>query len=524
MAGPDDKLQAEANDRLKDARAQKAPWALDFRECYFFAAPQRQRWVTSETAPSLARIRDESELQTSQAFILTGDFVTEVVNTYMPEAQPWCERGRGMFVPEDVWKKIEKDVRKGDAAIFNAIKASNLYTEVAKGFDPDLAIGTVGLWIDRRGMHRPIHTVAIPLRELDVNLGPENDIDDRFHTKHTTNAKLPALLGPEITKGLPRDIREAIEKKPKEKTRVSWGFWRLWDREDDECWQHVVLLKDRLLHSTALKGEGSCPLIVGRFGPTADWPWGMGPLLKGLPDLRQVDELEGAKIENVDLSLRPPIAYPDDSFAAVEQGLETGMAYPVVPGRGQDIKKIYDVPPPDKAIYQSVEMLAALRKLFFVDFPEQSGDTPPTLGQWLDELARAQRRLGTPGLPFWREVCAPIFLRFKYLLEAAGTIAPIKVNGMAVSLTPMNPAQRAAEQQEITMAVQSMQIIGQLFPEEFKAWIDGKSTMDALLKKMRVTLVKFREQDQVDQAVGMISQLLKGKLPGVEAPVGAVPL
>jgi hypothetical protein len=42
-----------------------------------------------------------AELQTSLAMELSQDFVTETVNTYMPEAQQWCERGRGMFVPQD---------------------------------------------------------------------------------------------------------------------------------------------------------------------------------------------------------------------------------------------------------------------------------------------------------------------------------------------------------------------------------------------------------------------------------------
>jgi hypothetical protein len=38
-------------------------------------------------------------------------------------------------------------------------------------------------------------------------------------------------------------------------------------------------------------------------------------------------------------------------------------------------------------------------------------------------MARAQRRIGRPGLPFWREGPAKIFLRFKYLLERAGAIS-----------------------------------------------------------------------------------------------------
>src|SRR6266581_354778 len=86
------------------------------------------------------------------------------------------------------------------------------------------------------------------------------------------------------------------------------------------------------------------------------------------------------------------------------------------------------------ANYAYEQKLKKLRKLFYVDLPEQTGDTPPTLGQWLDEMARAQRRIGTPGLPFWREGPAKIFLRFKYLLEKQGAIQPVKVDDKTVAL------------------------------------------------------------------------------------------
>ena len=99
-------------------------------------------------------------------------------------------------------------------------------------------------------------------------------------------------------------------------------------------------------------------------------------------------------------------------------------------------------------------------------------------------------------MPFWREGPAKIFLRFKYLLEKAGTIKPITVDGKAVALMPMNPTQRAAEQQEIAMAVHGLQIAAQLWPEEYKVNVDGSATMKALFEKMRIELIKFRDPEQ----------------------------
>ena len=64
------------------------------------------------------------------------------------------------------------------------------------------------------------------------------------------------------------------------------------------------------------------------------------------------------------------------------------------------------------------------------------------------------------------------------------------------------------------MAVHGLQLCGQFFPEEFKMWIDGRRTMDALLSKLRVELVSMRDPQQVQSAVDKIAQLAQGQPPG----------
>jgi len=516
-------VHESAKQRLAAARMWKDLWVLDFKECYFFCAPQRQRQVSSQTAPATQRLLDMPELYTDQAFILCADFVTELVNTYLPEAQRWVERGRGQDLPAQAWDQVKEQVQEDDNRIFEAIKASNFYSELPKAFYPDIAIGTSALWIDRSHPYKAISCLAVPLRELEINLGPDGEIDDRFVVRYVRNSSVRGVLGDELYGKLPKDLVDENNKRATARTQIVWGFWRKWEHEHDEVWQHVVMVKDQVIHEAEMRGEGSCPLVVCRFNPTADWPWGVGPMLQGLPTFRQIDELERQRTEHGELSLTPPITFPDDSFVAVEQGLEPGMAYPIRPGSETAIKPIYQVPPPEEGAYMYQEKLKNLRKLFYVDYPEQTGDTPPTLGQWLDEMARAQRRIGTPGMSFWREGPRSFFLRFKYLLERAGVILPLKVDGRVVSAMPLNPAQRAAEQQDIATATQYIQIAASGFPEEYRAAVDGTATMQAFAAKMRVlALIKFRPPEQVQQAVQMMSQLaaLKQKA-GAEPPEGA---
>lgn len=66
------------------------------------------------------------------------------------------------------------------------------------------------------------------------------------------------------------------------------------------------------------------------------------------------------------------------------------------------------------------------------------------------------------------------------------------------------------------MAVHGLQLCAQFWPEEFKMWVDGKQTMMALLGKLRVELVKFRDPKQVDSVIGQMKQLVGGQPPGAQ--------
>jgi hypothetical protein len=217
----------------------------------------------------------------------------------------------------------------------------------------------------------------------------------------------------------------------------------------------------------------------------------------------------------MELSLRPPVTFPSFSFSSVEQGFESGMAYPIEPGHEGAIKKIYDAPPAQTGNYAYEDKLKKLRKLFYVDLPEQSGDTPPTRAQWLDEAARAQRRIGTPGMPFWRDL-AQIFMRFKYLLEKSGAIQPVKAgNGSTVSTQPMNPTQAAAKLQQLAEAAQTAQTLGGMFPEEFKMNIDGRKSMVEWIKEAGVgELLVIRPIKEVKDATTQMAQLTAGRHVG----------
>lgn len=518
---PFKKETEEACARLAECEKQKQEFDLDIRESYYFSAPHRAREIRSAQALSTSKPDDAGKLQTGIAMELADDFVTVIINSFMPPAEPWAEQKPGMFLPAEVRTQAKKIADEQDPVIFEAIRASNLYEELPKAASPDLAIGTMALWIDDPRPAENIVVQAVPLHELEINIGPFGEIDDRFVVRHTKNRHVKALLGSVYDK-LDAECRRDIEdpKKQDENTVIRWGYWRLWERRDDVVWQHVVMKDKKVVYTATLVGAGSCPLIPFRFAPSPEWAFGNGPLIKSLPELRTLDEIEGKKIEHIDMSIKPPMGYPDDSMAAIEGGVESGTWYPVRPGSQDAIKRLVDPGTMEPAIYEVSEKERMLRHRFYLDWPEQRGDTPPTATQWLDEMQIAQRRIGTPGMSFWKEGPAHIFLRFKYLLVKAGRIQEVKVDGKTISLQPYNPAQRAAEQQEVAMFARFAQLGAPLFPEEWKLVTNGAKTLDMLAEKMRVKKIWVaRSEDEQKAAVQQIAQLMGGQ-PGEAPAVG----
>lgn len=64
------------------------------------------------------------------------------------------------------------------------------------------------------------------------------------------------------------------------------------------------------------------------------------------------------------------------------------------------------------------------------------------------------------------------------------------------------------------MAVHGLQIAAQMWPEEYKLVVDGKATMMALFQKMRIELIKYRNQKQVDTVLKQMTQLIGSTAPG----------
>lgn len=518
-------LQTEALQRLQAARQEKTKIENDLQNCFYYAAPRRVRRQSSQAGSSNERPGDDRQLQTSFGFEVVDDFMSMLIETFTPREGRWAERRLPSSPDEDGQEDPEIDelnklIAAEDKKIFDLIRSSNYYAEKAKTGVPDGAIGVVAMTVTDPGRGQPIKCLGVPIRELDMALGPDGKVDFRSITRNTLYRHLRAELGAIYGK-IPDEEQKKVKDSPEAQAEIVWAWWRNWENVGDVEWSHVVLLNGRVIHNGSMVGEGSCPLVIGRFGSTPDFAWPDGPLVKSLPDLVSLDETRAALIENLDFTLRPPKAYEDDATINIpDGGVRPGDLLPKRPSGGQKaFEDIYEPRPIDAALFEVDHLQMRIRRLHYVDFPEQKGKTPPTATQWIDELVIRQRRIGTPGYAFWREEPYETFQRFRYLGEKRGRVRPLsEIEGIPADaeLQPYNPAERAQDSQDIATAVRFAEIGQAIAPTMWQARVDEGKTLDNLKKKFRDEIVVLRSNEEAEERIKLLASLGMNMLGGQE--------
>lgn len=490
-------IAQDFNVRLADARQFKSDIRPDLSEGYFFTRPRRARDVMSSNIKVRRPVpKDVDSLMTTLGIECSEDFAGFIMNTFMPANVSWCKRGRGA-IPLAQWNDIAPQVDEADNAIMATMRSSNLDSALYMAYDPDLSIGTAAIWIDDDKIWKTPAAKVVPIRKLEINIDANGDIDDRFVVDGVFGSKLNAIL-PGVK--LPDKLQAKVSKSPKEVFAVVRGFWRNWQKPNDDIWCYTIMVDDQVVFYEELKSKAQMPLIVTRFKPDPDQPWGNGPAIESLPYMRVLDMLSGAQQDRADLAIAPPFAYPNDGVINFEDGIRHGMAYPMAPGSGRDFQELFFKGDVNLGMFTIEALEKSIRRKWYVDMPQQSGKTPPTLGQWLDQVAQVQKRVGLVGQRFWAEGPMEYFKRFKFLLEARGLVQKIDT-GNGNSLEPYNPAIKSQEWEAVQKASQLLSISKSALGLDGQAAIDGLKTIRNLKQKMGDELVAIRSDAEMKAAI-----------------------
>lgn len=464
-------------------------------ESFRYTCPGREKDFNRNNNKTVDETTTFTSLGEELANDLGGDFVTY----YTPAEVKWANYIVTAPIPEDAQKAVLEMVQDREDTMHELLQASN-YNDIAPQWGFEAAShGTPALWSSFSHIAQPIHFEVIPPHELLLTPGHLGYLD-RFREKDVPANSLVALF-----QGYDVDLSEpelvAKTQKPGATCKVCWGFWLDWSDPGNPMWHCEITVDQKpVVAAPIVLGPmaGSCPILVGRFNPRVGMPWGRGPGIKALPDLRTLDKVNETVLSGLDQSLMNTIIYADDGFLDLSEGIDAGRAYPAQ--RGFNREQVYDLSRSvntDQGWFTAERLEAQIRMAFYQDGPRQKGDTPPTAAQWLDERRRVQQRLGKPSAPIWSELIYPLVQRVEFMAVQLGRMPEaITHDGQSITVSPISPLQKAQNQDKVMVTRSNLDLAMTLLQDQLPNFVDVLATLEDVKKASGDELLKLHKEPQ----------------------------
>ncbi|MDR9393981.1 MAG: portal protein [Roseovarius sp.] len=494
----------EFSTRFEEAKKWRSLVEPYIKEVYSFCAPDRVDEFTKGGMRQVSSV--DTEVYHSLGEEASDDLAGDLVTFFTPPEARWFDSLIMTEVPEEAEEQAKELVGQRESDIASLIQSSN-YNDIAPQIGQEIAShGTPAMWVQKAHFQQPVYCEAVPPSELYIVPGHMGMLD-RFREKTVRANTLKALFADEIAAG-----SVDLEGNPKIKAKINepgstcvvvWGFWLDWTDPGFPMWKMEITIDNhRVTPSdpvTLGPVNGSCPLLVGRFNPRSGRPWGRGPGLRALADLRVLDKIEEIYLLGLEDAIKNTIIYADDGFLDFSNGgIIPGSANPASRGFTRDqiyeLNKSTDM---EVAFFSKDDMERRIRSLFYQDGPRQRGDTPPTAAQWFDEARRVQQRLGKPSAPLWTEFYGPFVQRVEFLGVQMGDLDPqLLLDGRAINVQPVSPLHKAQQHDQVMIARTNMETAQVNFgPEGAMQIIDMGKTFQNILEASGDELTVIRKED-----------------------------
>jgi hypothetical protein len=485
--------------RYDDARQFRDQVRPEIEDTYRFCAPSRRNEFTSSYNARIPKKPADTLVYHSLGETSAADLAGDIVTYFTPSEAHWFEISVLTPVPEEMQNQVLDFATRREQDIRDLIAASN-YNDIAPQWAFEAASqGTPALWVQLAHQTQPIFCESVPPSELLITPGHLGYLD-RFRQQTVRASTLPALFAPYPQINLETlEIRRKIEK-PGAVCTCVWGFWLDWADAGNPQWRMEVTVDGKRVtpEEPIVLGpmSGACPLLVGRFNPQPGQPWGRGPGMKGLPDLRVLDKVEESILLGLEDQLKTTLIYSSDAYLDLSKGIRPGTAYPAGPRFTKD--QVYELNKQtnlENSYFTREGMSQRILEIFYQTGPRQRGDTPPTATQWLDEARRVQERLGKPSAPLWSELIFPFVQRVEWIGVQAGLLENVMmIDGQAITLKPISPLQKSQNRDDVLTTRANLQLAFEILQDQVPTYVDITQTLRNVIQASGDRLIVINKE------------------------------
>jgi len=371
----------------------------------------------------------------------------------------------------------------------------------------------------------------IPIRRLLFSEGADGLVD-KAHVDWTLTARQAARRFGEAN--LPQSIRNVLQRDPE----AQFDFIHVvrpreeWDpRKRDAAnmpfasyW--LSSSNERIIQRSGFR---TFPFAIGRFYGGADETYGRSPAMDGLPDIKQVNEMEKTTIRGAQKAVDPPLLLQEDGALEAFDLRSGALNYGGLDDQGRELAKPFLT---GQQIPLGVELTNQKREVinlaFYVTLFQILVDSPQMTAT--EVLQRAQEKgvlLGPPLGRMQSEMLGPMIDRELDIAAQSGLLPEMPEElveaGGQVDVeydSPLNRAMRAGEGASVLRWVEASAPFVQADPRAARV-INAPRAVRKLAEVFSVPSDYVNSEDEVDAAMQADEQAAQAQTLLAAAPVAA---
>ena len=387
--------------------------------------------------------------------------------------------------PDKTRSAIQRSLDIASDVVLTHLHSSNFYRVMGECFT-DMIVAAGIIAIEPDDDRETITFVDVPIDQAAIVADEHGDVQYVYHQFRMLNRSIIERYGDRLTattlKALSADdlgqstIMVAVEYDKERDKYIKRKFF--WARDNQNTHtsttpQHAPMMKESsLLEESELDYN---PFIVARWSALPNNPYGEGPALKALADMRTLNTVMQAFLQRLALEANGAwTAVDDDVFDPYTLDIRAGTVIPVSSNdhTNPSIRRL-DVPGNVQAVGLGIEDLRAnIRDQFFEDRLTQAGRTPLTATEILERSDAVAREMGASFGILTSEFLIPLIRTTMMILSGyekyKDLFDGIELDGVDYTIEFLGTiarAQRKREGNEMLSILSTSGQMGSLYPE-----------------------------------------------------------
>lgn len=267
--------------------------AFLYEDCYEYMLPFRNTFNRDSTNSH----NTPSKMYDSTAMSSASNFVNTMQENFTPVWQQWVTLKAGPAIPEKDRADWNEHLGNMMDKVFGYIQASNFSTAVAETYF-DWGVGTGSLWLHEGDENNPLNYISAPASQFALSEGRFGTVDNRFR-KHHVKAKLIKHTWPNADISFSSELQNTVQNNPNELVELVESCYYdytelLWYYEVHHRKSEHMLLRMEIQ-------EEMC--FTPRWMKVAGNPWGFGPFILALADVRTLNKMKEYMLRNAALAV-----------------------------------------------------------------------------------------------------------------------------------------------------------------------------------------------------------------------------